>query len=210
VRAWSDAKKKTLHAAEQDRPDVAEKRKQWRAEQPGLDPRGLIFIDETWIKTNMVRSHGRAPRGDRLIDKSPHGHWKTSTLIAGLRMGGVVAPAVFDGAINGDLFTAWVEQVLTPELRPGDVVILDNLSSHKSATARALIEAADASMRFLPAYSPDLNPIEMLFAKLKSLLRTAAARTVEGLWNTIGRLVRNVAGGECENYLRHAGYFQSA
>lgn len=210
MRARSDTKKKTLHAAEQDRPDVAEKREEWRAAQPGLNPRRLIFVDETWIKTNMIRTHGRAPRGDRLVDKSPHGHWKTSTLIAGLRMGGVVAPAVFDGAINGDMFTAWVEQILVPGLQPGDIVILDNLSSHKSAAARALIEAAGASMMFLPAYSPDLNPIEMLFAKLKSLLRAAAARTVEGLWNAVGKLLRHIAAGECENYLRHAGYFQSA
>jgi transposase len=202
-------KKKTLHAAEQNRPDVAKARLEWRENQPSLPPGKLIFIDETWAKTNMVRPRGRSQRGTRLVDTSPHGHWKTSTFIAGLRQDGLVAPAVFDGAINGDLFLAYVEQVLTPALTPGDIVVMDNLSSHKKPAVRRAIEDAGASVRFLPSYSPDLNPIEQVFAKLKALLRAKALRTVDVLWNALGSITDCVSPEECRNFIRHAGYFQS-
>jgi transposase len=164
-------------------------------------------IDGT--KTNMTRLYGRAPCGKRLADAVPHGHWKTSTFIGALRCDGLVAPAVFNGAINGELFLAYVEQVLVPTLKKGDVVIMDNLGSHKVAGVRQAIEAVGASLMFIPPYSPDLNPIEMAFAKLKALLRAKKIRTLEGLWNALGNLVDCFTPGECANFFRHAGYFQS-
>ncbi|MFD1104040.1 IS630 family transposase, partial [Sphingobium olei] len=175
-------KKRPGHAIEQDRPDVLRQRRHWFDGQLDLDPERLVFIDETWTATNMTRSHGRCPKGERLRMGFPHGHRKTTTLVAGLRMTGMIAPMVLDGPINGDWFEAYVEQVLVPELRPGDVVIMDNLSSHKRASVQVLIEAAGATLRFLPPYSPDFNPIEKAFARLKAMLRTAGERTVSGLW----------------------------
>jgi transposase len=154
----------------------------------------------------MTRSHGRCRRGERLRMGFPHGHRKTTTLIAGLRTSGMVAPMVLDGPINGDWFQAYVAQVLVPELRPGDIVIMDNLSSHKRAAIRELIEAADARLLFLPPYSPDFNPIEKAFARLKAMLRKAGERTVTGLWNLIGRLVDLFAPQECANYFSSCGY----
>jgi transposase len=174
-----------------------------------LTPGRLVFIDETWTKTNMVRLYGRAPTGHRLVGAVPHGHWQTSTFIAGLRHDGLVAPCVFKGAINGTLFLAYVEQVLVPTLKAGDIVIMDNLASHKVAGVRRAIEAVGAILMFLPPYSPDLNPIEQVFAKLKALLRAKALRTVDALWNALGSLVGCFTAAECANYLRHAGYFQS-
>ena len=158
----------------------------------------------------MIRIRGRSPRGTRLIDRTPHGHWKTSTFVGGLRYDGIVAPAVFDGPINGEAFLAYVNQVLVPTLRPGDTVIMDNLSSHKVIGVRLAIEKAGASLLYLPPYSPDLNPIEMLFAKLKGLLRTMATKTIETLWDALGKIATTVDARECANYIRHAGYFQSA
>ena len=204
-----DAKKKTLHAAEQNRPDVAKARAEWRDTQPSLNPGKLVFLDETWTKTNMVRMYGRSPRGTRLIDTSPHGHWKTSTFLAGLREDGLIAPAVFDGPINGDRFLAYVEQVLVPTLTPGDIVMMDNLSSHKKPAVLRAIEAVGASVRFLPAYSPDLNPIEQMFAKIKALLRAKAIRTVDALWKELGTITGCVTPDECKNFIRGAGYVQS-
>ena len=154
-----------------------------------MDPERLLFIDETWTATNMARTHGRCPRGERLRMGFPHGHRKTTTLVAGLRMTGMVAPMVLDGPINGEWFEAYVRQVLVPELRRGDVVIMDTLSSHKRPVVREVIEAVGATVLFLPPYSPDFNPIEKAFAKLKALLRREAERTVSGLWSLIGRLV---------------------
>lgn len=193
-------------AAEQDRPDVAAKRRQWRAAQPSLDPERLVFIDETWASTNMARRYGRAPVGERLVCPVPHGHWKTTTFLAALRAGGLTCPLVIDGAVNGDLFTAYVEQQLVPTLRPGDVVVLDNLSSHKRAAVREAIEGAGCTLLLLPPYSPDLNPIELLFAKLKALLRKAGERTVAGLWDFLGRALDAFSPEECRNYFRHCGY----
>src|SRR5881275_2361739 len=182
-------KKKTAHAAEQDRPDIRKRREAWFEGQLDRDPARLVFIDETWASTNMARRYGRAPRGRRLRVGVPHGRWKTTTFVAGLRTSGVVAPLVLDGPINRAAFEAYVEKVLVPELRPGDVVILDNLSSHKGPRVRALIEAAGAKLLYLPPYSPDFNPIENAFAKLKALLRKAAERTIDALWAAIGRLI---------------------
>ena len=154
----------------------------------------------------MTPTHGRCRRGDRLIARAPFGHWKTSTFLAALRWDGMTAPAVFDGPINGRSFTAYVEQVLVPTLRPGDIVILDNLGSHKGKAVREAIEAAGAELRFLPPYSPDLNPIEQVFAKLKTLLRRAAPRTRQSLWRRIGSMLDNFSIPECQNYIRNAGY----
>ena len=165
-----------------------------------------MFLDETWASTAMARPRGRAPRGERLVSAVPHGHWKTTTFIAGLRQAGVVAPLVLDGPMNGAAFRADVEQMLAPTLRRGDVVIMDDLSAHKVDGVRQAIEARGAELLYLPPYSPDLNPIEQLFAKLKALLRKAAARTVSTLWAAIGALLENFEPDECANYFRHAGY----
>ena len=206
VRHNMTRKKKTGHASEQDRPDVLARRQAWRDGQAELDPARLVFIDETWAKTNMARSHGRAPRGQRLSMGQPHGHWKTSTFVAGLTLRGMIAPFVLDRPINRVAFETYVEKVLVPELRPGDIVIMDNLSSHKGAGVRQSIEAAGAELRFLPPYSPDLNPIEMAFAKLKALLRKAGERTVDGLWGAIARILDTFQPRECRNYFAAAGY----
>jgi transposase len=201
-----DAQKKTAHAAEQERADVLTRRQAWFDSQTDLDPARLVFIDETWASTNMARSHGRCPRGERLRMPVPHGHWKTTTLVAGLGAQGVVAPWVLDGPINGDAFETYVRKVLVPELKQGDVVVMDNLSSHKRPQVRASIEAAGARVLYLPPYSPDFNPIEKAFAKLKALLRRAAERTVEGLWRAIGRLVDLITPAEARNYFESCGY----
>lgn len=165
-----------------------------------------MFIDETWASTNMARRHGRCGRGERLRIGVPHGHWKTTTFVAGLRLNGFAAPFVLDKPINRIAFETYVEKVLVPSLNPGDIVIMDNLSSHKGMKVREMIEAAGASLRYLPPYSPDLNPIENAFAKLKALLRKAAERTVDALWSTIGRLMPCFTPKECRNYFAAAGY----
>jgi len=182
------------------------RRQEWFEGQIDLDPERLVFIDETWASTNMARRHGRAPKGERLRAGIPNGHWKTTTFVAGLRLTGMMATMVLDGPINREAFQAYVEQLLVRELRPGDIVIMDNLSSHKGAAIRQAIEAAGASLVFLPPYSPDFNPIENAFAKLKALLRAAAERTVEALWTTIGSLIDRFTPDECANYFAAAGY----
>ena len=158
----ASASKKSLHASEQDRPDVARRRARWKRYQGSLDPARLVFIDETWAKTNMTRTHGRARRGERLVAKVPHGRWHTLTFLAALRSDRIDAPCVIDGPINGESFLAYVEQMLVPTLKPGDIVIIDNLGSHKGKAVRRAIRAAGAKLFFLPPYSPDLNPIEQL------------------------------------------------
>ena len=165
-----------------------------------------MFVDETWTKTNMTRTHGRAPRGHRLVARVPHGRWKSMTFLAALRCDRIDAPCVVDGPINGTIFRAWVEQFLIPTLRPGDVVVLDNLGSHKGLAVRRAIRAAGAHLLFLPPYSPDLNPIEMMFAKLKTLLRKADQRTPSAVWHRLGTILDQFTPQECSNYLRHAGY----
>jgi transposase len=169
-----------------------------------------VFLDETWTTTNMARLRGRCFRGKRLLAAVPHGHWRTGTFLAGLRADRMVAPLVLDGAINGDAFLAYVEQFLAPTLDVGDIVIADNLASHKVSGVRQAIEARGASLWFLPPYSPDLNPIEQAFAKLKQFVRTAAPRTRETLWNTLGSAVGRFSASECQNFFAHAGYAQSA
>jgi transposase len=200
------AKKKTLIASEQDRPDVVEKRAQWRASQDQIDPAKAVFIDETWAKTNMTRRYGRSPLGTRLIEKTPCGRWETTTFLGALRAEGFIAPLTVEGAINGPLFRAWVEQHLAPALKPGDIVVMDNLSSHKVAGVREAIEAVGAELRYLPPYSPDLNPIELAFSKLKKLLRDGAERTVDKLWKLCGRILDEFKEPECRNYFQHCGY----
>jgi transposase len=172
----------------------------------GLDAARLVFLDETWTATNFTRLRGRAPRGVRLIDKTPHGHWKTTTFLAALRIDGLSAPLVIDGPLDGPLFLAYVRQHLAPTLRPGDLVVMDNLASHKVAGVRQAIEAVGARLVYLPPYSPDFNPIEQVFAKLKQLVRGAKERTVDGLWTLLGKLLDRFPPHECRNYFRHSGY----
>jgi transposase len=198
--------KKTGHAIEQDRPDVLKQRQHWFDSQLDLDPECLVFIDETWTATNMIRSYGRCPKGERLRMGFPHGHRKTTKLVAGLRMTGMVAPMVLDGPINGDRFEADVAQVLVPELRPGDVVTMDNLSSHKRAAVTEGIEAVGATTCFLPPYSRDFNPIEKALSRLKAMLRKPGERAVDGLWDLIGMLVDIFKPDECDNYFKSCGY----
>jgi transposase len=177
--------------------------------RPGLDPARLVFLDEAWATTSMARRYGRAPRGQRALDAVPRGRWRTTTVVAALRADGIVAPLVLEGAVDGPGFLAYVRQFLVPALRPGDVLVLDNLGSHKVAGVREAVEAAGASLRYLPPYSPDLNPVEQVFAKLKALLRDAAARTTEALWAAVGRLLARFPPTECARYLAHCGYGQS-
>jgi len=198
--------KKSLHASEQDRPDVARRRERWRRYQGKLNPSRLVFLDETWAKTNMTRTHGRCARGKRLVAKVPHGHWRTLTFLAALRCDRIEAPCVIDGPINGRSFLAYVEQFLIPTLTPGDIVVMDNLGSHKGQAVRKAIRTVGAKLFFLPPYSPDLNPIEQVFAKLKTLLRKADERTVEATWRRIGSLLSQFSPTECNNYLLNAGY----
>jgi transposase len=195
-----------LRAAEQDRPNVAQKRRRWRGWQGFMDPARFVFLDETATTTVMARRYGRRVQGARLVAAVPYGHWKTTTFIAGLRASGVIAPLVLDGPMTGPAFRAYAEQFLAPALKPGDVVVLDNLSAHKVDGVRQAIVRAGASILYLPPYSPDLNPIEQLFAKLKALLRKAAARTRDELWSTMGQLLAAIPSTECANYLVHSGY----
>lgn len=185
---------------------MVRRRAQWKKYQGRLNPTRLVFIDETWAKTNMTRTHGRSRRGARLVAHVPQGRWRTLTFLAALRCDRIDAPCVIDGPINGQSFLAYVEQILVPTLRPGDIVIIDNLGSHKGKAVRQAIHGARAKLLFLPPYSPDLNPIEQVFAKLKALLRKAAARTKDELWSTIGRLLAAVPPAECARYLHHCGY----
>jgi transposase len=193
-------------ASERDRPDVARRRAQWSKYQDRIEPERLVFIDETWTKTNMTPLRGWAPRGLRLQAKAPHGHWKTTTFLAALRHDRIDAPWLFDGPIDGESFTTYVEKVLVPTLRPGDIVIMDNLGSHKGKAVRQFIRAAGAKLFFLPKYSPDLNPIEQVFAKLKHLLRKACARTVDAVAAAVGHFLQAYTPQECANYLKNAGY----
>ena len=166
----------------------------------------MIFIDETWAKTNMTRVRGRAPIGERLVAKTPHGHWKTTTLIAALGLEGIACSMVVDGAVDADVFESFIDRVLAPQLKPGDVVVMDNLSSHKRTSTRNLIEAAGARLLFLPPYSPDLNPIEMVFAKVKQLLRSLACRTRESLWEAMQSVLDQVSPSDAANCFQHCGY----
>jgi transposase len=199
-------KKKSLRAAEQKRKDVARARRKWIREQGLLDSTKLVFIDETSVNTNMVRLYGRCPCGVRLVDHVPFGQWKTMTFVSALRHDGMVAPMLIEGPMNGEVFLDYVEQCLAPTLKPNDIVVLDNLASHKVSGVVEAIEAAGATLRYLPQYSPDLNPIEMPFSKFKACLRKLAQRTVPGIRRGIRSFLSSLKGQECANYLRHAGY----
>ena len=198
--------KKSLRAAEQERADVARARRRWIREQGMLDPARLVFIDETAANTKMVRLSGRCPRGERLVDRVPHGDWKTITFVAALRHDGLTAPFMIEGAMTGEIFLAYVEQFLAPMLKRKDTVVMDNLSAHKVPGIRTAIEGTGASLRYLPQYSPDLNPIEMFFSKLKAFLRKLAGRTIHRLYRSIGSFVPRLSAHESSNYFRHAGY----
>ena len=196
-------------AGERDRPDVARRRAQWTKYQDRIEPKRLVFIDETWTKTNMAPLRGWAPCGERLITKVPHGRWKTTTFLAALRHDRIAAPWLLDGPIDGESFRTYVEKVLLPTLRAGDIVVMDNLGSHKGKAVRALIRSAGAKLFFLPKYSPDLNPIEQVFAKLKHLLRKANARTAQSICASIGKILHAFAPEECASYFRNSGYAQT-
>jgi transposase len=185
---------------------VARRRQAWFDGQPDLDPERLIFIDESGATTKMARLRGRARRGERCRAAIPHGHWKTTTFVGGLRLSGMTAPMMLDGPMNGPAFLAYVEQVLAPTLAPGETVVMDNLPAHKVAGVRAAIEAMGARLRLLPPYSPDFNPIELAFAKLKALLRRAAARTIPELWDAIAAILPTFSPAECANYFTACGY----
>lgn len=195
-----------MHAAEQERADVAKARRRWIREQGLLDTTHLVFIDETAANTKMAPLNGRCLRGDRLVGRVPFGNWKTITFVAGLRRNGLSAPLVVDGPMNGETFLAYVEQCLAPTLKRKDIVIMDNLPVHKVAGVREAIEVRGATLRYLPKYSPDLNPIEMGFSKLKTLLRKLAHRTVGRLSRSIGKFIPTLSAGEARNYFSHAGY----
>jgi len=185
---------------------VARWRRYWRNWQTWLRPERLVFIDETGAKTNMARLRGRAPKGQRLSAAIPWGHWQTTTFVAGFRTTGLTAPMVIEGAMDGDAFKAYVKQLLAPSLKPRDIVIMDNLSSHKVTGVREAIKAAKASLLYLPSYSPDLNPIELAFSKLKALLRKAAARSLEDLEQAIAEAIDQFSTQKCPNFFKHAGY----
>ena len=201
--------KKTAHVAKQDQPDILKRHRDWFAAQHDLDPNRLVCIDETWASTkastNMAPRHGRCRPGQCLRALVPHGHWKTTTFIAGLRRSGMVAPMVLDGPINLIAFEAYVEQVPVPELSPGDIVVMDNLDSHQGPQVRSLIEAVGAGLLLLPPYT-DFNPIENAFSKLKAHLRKAAERNLEGLWGAIGRIADLFTSRDCQNFFEAAGY----
>jgi transposase len=193
-------------AGERDRPEIARRRAQWTKYQDRVEVERLVFIDETWTRTDMAPLRGWGPRGRRLIAKVPHGRWKTMTFLAALRHDRIDAPWFLEGPINGESFRLYVEKVLLPTLRPGDIVILDNLGSHKGKAVRQLIRSAGAKLFFLPKYSPDLNPIEQVFAKLKHLLRKAAARTVDAVYAAIAEALEAFKPEEYTNYLANSGY----
>jgi transposase len=185
---------------------VAAARQAWRDAQPDLDPRRLVFVDETGASTKMARLYGRSARGMRCLGAIPHGHWKTTTFVGGLRLSGIAAPMVLDGPMNGPAFLAWVEQMLAPTLEEGDIVVMDNLPAHKPAAVRAAIESRGAELEYLPPYSPDLNPIEMAYSKFKALLKKAAARTLDALNAAIADALEQVTATDCRSYFLAAGY----
>ena len=204
--AMASPLKKSLRAAERKRADIARARRRWIREQGFLDPAHLVFIDETAVTTNMLRLNGWNPRGERLVSDAPMGHWETVTFIAGLRQIGVVAPMLIKGAMNGEAFLAYIEQCLVPTLKRRDIVVVDNVPFHKVAGVEEAIQAVGASLRYLPPYSPDLNPIELLFHPLKTWLRKAAEHTMEGLHRCVGSYIRVLDPAECIAYFRHSGY----
>jgi transposase len=198
--------KKTAYACEQHRPDAARRRQRWQRAIHHLDPQRLVFIDETWIKTNMAPVRGWGVKGEKLKGFAPDGRWRTLTFLAALRADALTAPCVVDGPINGTIFRAYVEQFLVPELRAGDIVVLDNLASHRARAIRDAILAAGARLAFLPPYSPDFNPIEQDFAKVKHWLRMAQARSIDAIHDNVASLVGAISSTECANHIRNARY----
>jgi transposase len=199
-------KKKSTHASERDRPDVTEARRQWPQKVAGVDPDDLVFLDETGANTALQRTHGYAPKGERVVGSVPWQGWQAVTFVGALTADGLVAPWALEGALNGAWFLAYVEQVLVPALRPGMVVVMDNLPCHKVQGVEEAIRAAGCRLEYLPPYSPDLNPIENAFSKLKRALRDWAARTVGGVYDALRRLIKRFGPVECLNYCRHCGY----
>src|SRR3954468_8882059 len=204
--AGTGFKKKSVPAAEQNRPDVKEKRECWHEQLQGIDPDRFVFIDESGAKTNMTRTRGRAPRGVRVIEPVPHGHWQTTTMIAAVRTTGPCAAAVVSGATDSDVFRAYVQHVLVPDLKSGDVVVLDNLQPHKAAGVREMVEEAGATLLYLPPYSPDYNPIENMWSKVKQFLRSAAARTQQALSEAITAALKTISISDCLGFFRNCGY----
>src|SRR5580698_2471950 len=210
VRALNDMKltfkKKSVHASEQNRPDVMLKREEWEQCMPGLDLDKLVFFDEIGVNTKMVRLHGRCPAHQRLIDFAPAGHYSSSTLMSGMRLDGVVAPMLLDGPVNGETFAGYVEECLAPALEPGDILIIDNLPAHKSERVTAAVEGAGCMLVYLPSYSPDFNPIENMWSKVKASIRAAAARTWDAVVDAVGVALHTVTLSDCEGYFSHCGY----
>ncbi len=202
----ASALKKTVRPSEHERPDIVRARTAWHQHAPTWNLDQLVFLDETGVTTNLLRRYGRALPGARVYDHTPCARWQTSTFLAALRVTGLTAPAVFEGAIDGPSFLAYLDQILVPTLRPGDIVIADNLGAHKVRGVEDLLAAAGAAMWYLPPYSPDLNPIELCFAKLKAIVRAARCRSVETLWPLLGQCVPRFSPDECRNYFRHCGY----
>jgi transposase len=195
-----------VRAAEQGRADVVAARLAWRTLIPTIDPARYVFLDESGVATDLLRLYGRSLRGTRLVDRTPCGHWQTHTILAALRVDGLTAPGIFDGPIDKPCFLAYVEQILVPTLRPGDIVVLDNLNVHKQPDVRAAIEQVGATLHFLPPYSPDFNPIEQAFAKLKALFRAARPRTFDTICRLFAAALGRFSAAECAAYLRHCGY----
>ena len=204
-----DTKKRTIFATEQDRPDVVLARDIWRAAQAGFDFAALVFVDETGTTTSMTRLRGWGPRGKPLLGKAPHGHWMTSTFGAGLKHDGLLAPMLIDTPMTGRIFQQWLTDHLIPEMTPGNIVVCDNLPAHKVAGIRECLEDAGMGLLYLPPYSPDMNPIEQVFAKLKALLRRAAPRSFDAICDALKLILDRFKPAECSNYIRHSGYVQS-
>lgn len=200
--------KKSLIAREQLRADVIERRRNFAIARRFVDPQSFVFLDESGAQSNMTRLYGRAPIGERCVDHIPHGHWKTTTLLSAIRLDGVIesATVIYDGPMNRVTFEGYAEQYLAPSLRPGDVVVMDNLASHKSAAVVDAIESADATVWYLPPYSPDLNPIEKLWSQVKTWLRRVAARTFKAIGKALVEVLQTVDSTECANYMRSCGY----
>lgn len=196
-------------ASERDRPDVVEARLKWRTNTFSLDSKQLVFLDETGVNTKMARLYARSIGGTRAVDSIPHGHWHTTTFVAGLTYQSLIAPAVLDGPMDGESFLAYTEQILSPALQEGNIVIMDNLACHKVSGVKQAIERAGAELLYLPPYSPDLNPIEQLFAKFKALIRKTGPRTISDLWERIGLLMSCFSAEECKNYFVNSGYSSS-
>ena len=204
--AGPGSQKKSLVAAEQDRPDVKARRDVWHEQLKDTDPDTIVFLDESGARTDMTRTRGRAPKGERVTDKVPCGHWKTTTMLAAVRTAGPLAGAVVSGATDTDVFLTWVGHALVPHLRPGETVVMDNLPPHKSPRVRALIESAGCRLLYLPPYSPDFNPIENLWGKVKARLRSAAARTYAALQQAVTDALHAVTPADCRGFFRHCGY----